>query len=122
MILGFKPDFVPQIIAGTKVHTIRAGSRWANGQVIHFYTVTGQDNMTKFQPDGVVKSVQVIRVEVINDTALVEIDGRELLGSELAEFIRRDGFESLDLLLYFLDSYNGLPFIGQLIHWTDLRY
>lgn len=122
MILGFKPDFVPQIISGAKVHTIRTGRRWIAGQPISFCTNLRPDNQPKFQPDGVARTVQTIRAEKIHATYLVEIDGRQLTGPELAEFIRRDGFESLNQLFHFLTGYHGLPFVGQLIHWTDLVY
>ena len=122
MILGFKPDFVPQIISGTKVHTIRAGRRWVAGQTISFCINLGPDNLTKFQPDGVAKTVQDIRAVQINGIYLIEIDGRQLPEPELAEFVRRDGFESADQLFHFLAGYHGLPFVGQLIHWTDLVY
>ncbi|GAA3987154.1 ASCH domain-containing protein [Hymenobacter antarcticus] len=37
MILEFKPEFVPLIISGTKVHTIRAGRRWVAGHFTHPY-------------------------------------------------------------------------------------
>ena len=122
MILGFKPDFVPLIISGNKVHTIRAGSRWVAGQPISFCANLGPDNLPKFQPDGVALAVQAIRVEEIHGTYLVELDGRQLLSAELAEFVRRDGFESAEQLFHFLAGYHGLPFVGQLIHWTDLLY
>ena len=122
MILGFKPDFVPLIISGTKVHTIRAGRRWVAGQPISFCINLGPDNLAKFQPDGVAQTVQTIRAEEINGTYLVEIDGRQLPAPELAKFVRRDGFESADQLFDFLAGYHGLPFVGQLIHWTDLVY
>ena len=122
MILGFTPAFVPQIISGTKVHTIRAGRRWVAGQSISFCINLSPDNQPQFQPDGVAQTVQAIRAEKIHGTYLVEMDGRQLTGPELAEFIRRDGFESLDQLFHFLTGYHGLPFVGQLIHWTDLVY
>jgi len=122
MILGFKPDFVPLIISGTKVHTIRAGRRWVAGQPISFCTNLSPDNEPQFQPDGVAQTVQAIRAEKIHATYLVEIDGRQLPASELAEFVHRDGFESADQLFDFLAGYHGLPFVGQLIHWTDLVY
>ncbi|MBU6122247.1 ASCH domain-containing protein [Hymenobacter siberiensis] len=122
MILGFKPDFAPLIISGTKVHTIRASRRWVAGQLISFCTILGPDNFAKFQPDGVARTVQTIRATQINGTYLIEIDGRQLPGSELVEFVRRDGFESADQLFHFLAGYHGLPFVGQLIHWTDLVY
>ena len=122
MILGFKPDFVSQIISGRKVHTVRAGRRWVAGQPISFCTDLGPDNWLRFQPDGVAQAVQAIRAEEIHGTYLVEIDGRWLLGPELAEFACRDGFESPDQFFHFLAGYHGLPFEGQLIHWTDLVY
>ena len=122
MILGFKPDFVPLIISGTKVHTIRAGRRWVAGQPISFCINLGPDNLAKFKPDGVAQTVQAIRAAVIDGICLVEIDGRRLPGPELVEFVRRDGFESADQLFHFLAGYDGLPFVGQLIHWTDLVY
>ena len=122
MTLGFEPDFVPLIVSGTKVHTIRAGRCWVAGQPISFCTNLGPDNLLQFQPDGVAQTVQAIRAEKIHATYLVEIDGRQLTGSELAEFVRRDGFESANQLFHFLAGYDGLPFVGQLIHWTDLVY
>lgn len=122
MTLGFKPDFVPLIISGTKVHTIRAGRRWVAGQPISFCTDLGPDNQVRFQPDGVAQTVQAIRAAVIHGTYLVEIDGRQLPAPELAEFVCRDGFESPDQLFHFLAGYHGLPFVGQLIHWTHLVY
>ena len=74
MILGFKPDFVPLIVYGIKVHTIRAGRRWVAGQPISFGTNLGPDNQPQFQPDGVVQTVQAIRAEKIHATYLVEIE------------------------------------------------
>lgn len=122
MILGFKPDFVPLIIAGTKVHTIRAGSRWVAGQPISFCTNLVPDNLAKFRPDGIAQTVQAIWAAQINGTYLIQIDGRQLPNPKLAEFACRDGFDSPDQLFHFLAGYDELPFVGQLIHWTDLVY
>ncbi len=122
MILGFKPDFVPPILAGTKVHTIRAGTRWVAGQPICFCTVLGPDNFARFQPDGVAQAVQTIRAEEGPGGYLVTIDGRPLTPAELAAFAGRDGFASPGQLFHFLAGYGGLPFTGQLIHWTSLVY
>jgi hypothetical protein len=78
--------------------------------------------MVRLQPDGEMKAVQAIRVEAIDGTYRVEIDGRQLIGPELAKFIGRDGFGSFSELVDFLVGYYGLPFSGQLIHWTDFVY
>jgi hypothetical protein len=122
MILEFQTDFIPLITTGVKVHTIRFGNRWSAGQSIKFYVNVGQDGMRKFWPDGVAQNVQNIRVEVSHGTPVIEINGRQLSAPELTEFTHRDGFESPGLLLQFLDGYHGLPFVGQLIHWSSLRY
>lgn len=122
MILGFKPEFVPLVISGAKVHTIRAGRRWVAGQPISFCTILGPDSFTKFQPDGMAQTVQAVRAVEVHGTYLIEIDGRQLPGPELAAFVRRDGFDLPHQLFHFLAGYAGLPFVGQLIHWTDLVY
>lgn len=122
MILGFKPDSVPLIISGTKVHTIRTGRRWVAEQPISFCINLGPDNLAKFQPDVVAQTVQDIRAAQINGTYLIEINGRQLPEPELVEFIRRDGFESADQLFHFLAGFHGLPFVCQLIQWTGLVY
>lgn len=119
MILGFKSDFVPLIEAGTKVHTIRSGSRWQVGQTIHFYTNVRQPGMRKFYPDNVVKSVQRVRLTA---SGQFEVDGRELAALERMALARRDGFSSPGGLRMWFELTHGLPFEGQLIHWTDLRY
>lgn len=74
------------------MHTIRTGRRWVAGQPISFCINLGPDNLAKFQPDGVAQTVQTIRAEEITGTYLVEIDGRQLPETKLAEFIGRDGF------------------------------
>ena len=104
------------------MHTIRAGSRWVAGQTISFCINLGPDNLAKFQPDGVAQTVQDIRAAQINGTYLIEINSRQLPEPELAEFVRRDVFESADQLFHFSAGYHGLPFVGQLIQWTGLVY
>lgn len=122
MILGFKSAFVPQIQAGTKVHTIRQGSRWKAGHTIHFYQKVRQPGMSKFHPDGRVTSTQHVRIDYDNGRQLF-VNGRRLQGAELEGFALRDGFPNSELLFrWFADTHKGLFFEGQLIHWTDLRY
>lgn len=118
MILGFKTAFVPQIEAGVKAHTIRQGSRWKVGDIIHFYANVRQPGMYKFRPDAVVLAVQQVRIRL----GQMEIDGRELSAMERIAFARKDGFDSPgDMRLWFARTHS-LPFEGQLIHWTDLTY
>lgn len=122
MTLGFKPEFVPLIMSGMKIHTIRSGQRWRVGQRIQFCTNTSQDELHSFRPDGIVTAVQAIRITEGPGPGTFEVDGRPLPGPELAELARRDGFASPALLLRFFTDHYELPFVGQLVHWTDVRY
>lgn len=122
MTLGFKPEFVSLIIDGTKIHTIRSGQRWNVGQPIQFCAIGPQGEQQQFRPAGHVTAVQAVRIRENSGAVHFEVDGRPLLRTELCEFARRDGFESPASLLQFLTNHYKLPFEGQLVHWTDMRY
>jgi len=100
MILGFDEDFAPLIVAGTKVHTIRAGQRWRAGEVAQFVVLAGQPGQHEFWPPQPVRLVQAV---------------------ELLALARADGFPTAEALLAYFAG-KPLPFYGQLVHWTDCRY
>jgi len=62
MVLGFKPQFVPKILDGTKIHTLRkdATQRWKPGRSIQFATGVRTKNYKTFREDGECKCVQTI--------------------------------------------------------------
>jgi len=128
MILGFKSAFVPAVVAGTKPHTIRRGTRWRVGMSIQFYQNARQKTMAKIRPNAVatvVQKIEVTRPERFLGPPrepVILIDDRQLTPLECQELARRDGFDDLDELLRFLSNGYGFPFTGQLIGWTDLRY
>lgn len=127
MILSFKEIFVPAIVAGTKPHSIRAGFRWRAGMSIQFYQGSYHQKRNKFRPDAVATSVQQVHFKLeirVAPTAdpIVLVDDRRLTPEERKGLAMRDGFSSYHELARFIDQLYGLPFTGQLIHWTDLRY
>ena len=128
MILSFKQCFVPAVVAGTKPHTIRRGTRWRVGMSIQFYKDARQKTMEKIRSNAVALVVQEIKVTRPERylgpprEPVILIDGRQLTPLESQELARRDGFDDLDGLLSFLSNGYGFPFTGQLIGWTDLRY
>ena len=116
-ILGFNETFIPAIVAGTKIHTIRAGQRWQAGTVAQFCVHAGQPTQREFWPSQVVRLVQTIELSATE----LRVDGRLLGEAELAALARADGFATAaELLAFFADK--PLPFVGQLLHWTGLRY
>lgn len=117
MILGFNEAFIPAIVAGTKIHTIRAGQRWQAGTVAQFCVRAGQPDQYEFWPPRPIVVVQAIELTATE----VRVDGRTLPPAELLALAQADGFGTVsELLAFFADK--PLPFQGQLVHWTDCRY
>ncbi|OGX83761.1 hypothetical protein [Hymenobacter coccineus] len=117
MVLGFNEAFIPAIVAGTKIHTIRAGQRWQAGAVAQFYARAQQPDCYEFWGPRPIVAVQAV---VLTATAL-RIDGRPLGPAEQLALARADGFATAaELLAFFADQ--PMPFHGQLLHWTDCRY
>jgi hypothetical protein len=117
MLLGFNEDFIPAIVAGTKIHTIRAGQRWQAGTVAQFCVHAGQPTQREFWPPQVVRLVQTIELTATE----LRVDGRLLSPAEFSALAQADGFATTtELLAFFGDKL--LPFQGQLVHWTERRY
>lgn len=119
MILGFDAAFLPQMQAGTKIHTIRRGHRWKAGQLINFCLNEDQATGRTFRPDAAVTSTQHLR---ILDGRHLFIDERPIRGAELEQLAHHDGFVNAEALLNWFHDHYGPVFEGQLIHWTPARY
>lgn len=121
MVLSFKPQYPPKILAGTKIHTIRKDipNRWKVGNKIHFATGVRTKNYKQFFV-GECKSIQKIFIRYLNDEILIYIDDRKLplLPSQAEQLAVRDGFESLNDFSKWFDR----EFTGKIIHWTDFKY
>lgn len=140
MILGFKKQFVPKVLDGTKPHTIREDGhdRWKAGRIIHFATGVRTKFYNKFKEDTC-KGTQKIEFKwhtenegLANECRGVRvfIDGRNinnewfnnnetLVDEMLIDVLaRNDGFDNrVDFFAWFSEN-----FTGKIIHWTDLRY
>lgn len=117
MILGFKDRFVPRILDGTKVHSVRAGNRWKPGMVIHFYQHVRRPTMRKIRADAVCVGAHQIR---IYDDGFVTCWGILYTApDDLQAFATNDGFDSWTDLAAYLRATHGLPFTGQLVQWVN---
>jgi hypothetical protein len=122
MILPFKHQFVPKILDGTKIHTIREDkhNRWKQGRLIHMATGVRTKNYNKFteQICTGTQKIEIIRVSDYLNENIVKVDGRILKEEEVQKLAFNDGFSNLiNFWLWFSED-----FTGKLIHWTDLRY
>lgn len=134
MILSFHPQFIPLILEGKKVHTIRkdALNRWKPGMKIHVATGARTKH---YQQHTVLQcvSTQEIKINHFGDATEMIIDG-ELFGTCfhlglsldtiyewndcVEELARNDGFKEVeDFFGWFSEDFKG-----KIIHWTDLKY
>jgi len=139
MVLGFKTQingkptgFPEKILAGTKIHSIRAGNRWKPGMLIHPATGVRTKHYKQITA-GTLTVISVQDIEIrFNEmfSTVVIIDG--LFGYEssmiqdrqvLQNLAANDGFDCFeDFAKAFQSIHPGEIFKGQIIHWTDYRY
>lgn len=110
-----------------KLHTIRPGHRWKAGmsiQMAYGVRTKAYKQFNKKYPElQTCVSVQKIKISWRNADRRprVYIDKRELSILEIMQFIKNDGFSSVNCLQQFCEWFDK-DLNGQLIHWTDLRY
>ena len=142
MILGFKAQFKPLILNGTKIHTIREDKhgRWKKGNKIHFATGVRTRNYKQFKA-GVCAAVQPIllvnhgnhvycRIQT-GENAYIHNDCIEHDNTKwhkgyptthlLFELCRNDGLTWGDFKEWFIPNH-GDKFTGKIIHWTEFKY
>jgi hypothetical protein len=128
MVLGFKTKFngkctyfIRHIQSGRKIHSIRKGNRWKPGNKIHFATGVRTKNYECFK-EGICISVQsiVLNQDESTDKMVAIIDGKKFENIDIIRLSYNDGFDHMiDFESWFKPE---LPFIGQIIHWTNFKY
>jgi len=115
-LYNFNARFVPFILSGKKTHTIRARRTYPDkrGETLHLYTGL------RTKGAKLLLRVTCSRVEEITISAegAVTIAGETLSESERETLAKRDGFENFEEMLQFWkEPTNRLPFCGHIIHW-----
>ena len=119
MVIGFKPQFVPKILDGTKKHTVRvdAKNRYEIGKTLHMATGVRTKNYNCFK---VLRITGIQKISIYKNH-FVYIDGKLLNTIETNLFAENDGFNGeKDFFEWFSNA--GNLFEGKVIHWTDLMY
>jgi len=130
MILGFKKQFVKDIMCGYNIHTIREDpkGRWQPGKKIHFATGTRTKNYNQFKT-GVCVSVQ--KISICYHSSVGDMYGSpdifiddNLLGVGVGAYAKRELLAKNDGFYFLLDFYKWFSedYNGKIIHWTDFRY
>lgn len=115
-----------------KIHTFRLGYRWRAGLRMHMVVGNRTAQRRQFNlgiPDlEYCKSVQTCVITCAKDPMphfVINIGHRILTPEEEIEFMYNDGFENLDQMWnWFAPNFRGIDKIhlGQLIHFSDLKY
>lgn len=135
MTLGFKNQFVPFVLDGSKTHTIRGlradGKIWRAGMRADLYANLRQANMWLLFRAPVLKVEEIyIDIRVLSQEATfidIRINGEPLSWDEKCDLAWRDGFRGVDggregALVHMMRFWRGrLPFAGQIIHWDYSR-
>ena len=121
MVLGFKQQFVPKILDGTKIHTIRRDHerRWQKGKKIHFATGVRTKHYRQFH-EGVCKWNQAIQIDAGCKAVYLGLNGgmHRLSPKGVDLLAKNDGFDTTEAFWEWFSE----DFVGVIIHWTDFVY
>lgn len=130
MVIGFKKQFVPKILDGTKEHTIRedATNRWKVGMTMHMATGVRTKGYNQFAKKTCL-GIQKVEIKWHNPPAnqshlgrgvKVLIDGENISHNDeiLDALVKKDGFnDRKEFFSWFSEDYTG-----KILHWTDFKY
>jgi len=125
MVIGFKKQFVPLIVSGTKIHTLREDKnvRFKSGVTLHMATGVRTKDYKQFAQ----KTVHGVQgADILPATKRIKVYGvfnsvgENFILSEkqVEQFVKNDGFASQE---EFWEWFN-VPGYYHVIHWTDFRY
>lgn len=131
MILGFKKHFADKtetllaekILSGEKIHSLREGDRWEEGNSIQMAYGVRTKNYNQFNANRVdlqnCKSTQEVFMTCNYDLEIT-VDDKYLLPIQIDLLIKNDGLTRSQFINWFFK--NSDCWKGQIIHWTDFKY
>lgn len=115
--LNFQKQFIGAIERGEKSQTIRATRKRPIKFGDTLYLYTGMRT-------NVCRLIRAVRCRqtsavAISENAQLKIDGRTQQPGERERFARADGFEDYAQMIAWFEKTHGLPFVGDLIVWSQ---
>lgn len=110
--------FLPKIINGSKVNTIRLERKYPikKGATLQLWWKQRSPDRFKIG-DAICKEVTPI---TIHENAVLMLNSILIVPESLDQFARLDGFDDWEGMRTFFDSHYTLPFKGVFIEWQDL--
>lgn len=120
IVKTFMPQFAPLVQSGKKKHTVRGVPKRERdipkvGQEISLRTWTGKPYASKQRVLCESTVTRVERILIYSDGIL--LGGHPLLGEELEDYAKSDGFTTSKDMLAWFDITHGLPFHGIDTYW-----
>ena len=111
---SFKPEFVPKILSGEKLSTIRSTRRCNVGDTMHLYTGLRTKKCKKLM-DVVCIGVATIVVSAYSLWKLGETEGN--VRPSAAPLHEQEGFANVKDMIDFFRQQYGLPYRGYIHAW-----
>jgi|GEM_PF-6290795 len=138
MLLGFKKQFAPKILDGSKKFTIRNPRKVEPklGEQLHMYTGLRNKSCEKITSEHTLKSIQLLDLIILkrpdgSGWMDVHVDGKEIEQIDFNRLISADGFDSIpDFVSYWLSGIkadkDGIFYMEAegliMYHWTGLKW
>jgi len=140
MLLGFKKRFAPNIINGSKIHTLRNARKVEPkiGELLYMYTGLRTRNCELIRKDLTLKSIQQVEIvfywgsydrhgnekESESHHPVIWVDHEHLTDDQINDFFVNDGFKDESDFVNFWDLKKGSDVVAelQMFHWTDFVY
>lgn len=130
MILSYTlPNAEQNILAGIKIHTIRADkvNRWKAGYEIH-HAVNNRTPQYRCFLKNRCRSTQQVLIVLLKGTSQppilsITVDRRRLNREEVHKLAVNDGFNGeAEMIKWFFKDPKDEVWSGKIIHWTPFKY
>lgn len=120
---GQLTGFVPKILDGTKLHTIRKNEKkhFVARDLVSLRHWTGRPYRSKQQEFATerIVSIEPVRIVYGSDGISAFVDGHRI---DAADLVVNDGLNAPDFISWFFPDGRFGNFHGDILHFTDLRY
>jgi hypothetical protein len=120
---GKPTNFVDKILNGEKIHTIRAGERWKDGDMMDFRNWANKpyrSRQIQFKEPAPIKPQPIILSSRSGDL-MIKINGEDRQ-DVMRHLAAKDGLHLLEFYYWFAKNKKDFEFKGQILHWTDFKY
>jgi hypothetical protein len=129
MLLGFKKQFVPKILNGSKGFTLRNKPKRMpkEGEQLHMYTGLRTTHCSLITREFSLKRPRrvILRIDLDKSIMTINVEGKRIPVDKVHEFVVMDGFDSVyDFLKYWTENakHKQVKAILYMFPWQDIDH